>query len=49
MSMCFYNSLPNDGYSNRLILAAFSNSPFSGKTSKPIKNSYLTTFPDDKI
>ena len=31
--------------SNLLIVAAFSNSPFSDKTSSPVKNS---TLPDDK-
>ena len=30
------------------IVATFSNKSFSGKTSSPVKNSYLTTFPDDK-
>ena len=49
MSVCFFfNSQPNCEYSNLLIPAAFSNSPFSGKTSSPVKNSYLPTFPDSK-
>ena len=48
MPVCFFNSPPNGEYSNLLILPAFSNSPFPGKTSSPIKNSYLLTFPDDK-
>ena len=43
-----FNSLPNDEYSNLLIVAAFFNSPFSNKTSSLVKNSYLSTFPDDK-
>ena len=30
------------------IVAAFSNSHSSAKTSLPVKNSYLPTFPDDK-
>ena len=33
---------------NILITATFSNSPFSGKTSSPVKYSYLPTFPKDK-
>ena len=41
MSVCFFNTPPNDKYSNLLIIGAFSNSPFSGKTK-------LRTFPDDK-
>ena len=49
MSVCFFSSLPNGEYLNLLIVAAFSNSPFSGKTSLPVKNSYLLTFLDDKI
>ena len=31
-----------------LIVAAFSSSPLFGKTSWPVKNSYLLAFPDDK-
>ena len=46
MSNCSFNWLPNGEYSNPLIVAAFSNSPFSGKT--PFKNSYLPTFSDNK-
>ena len=30
------------------IVAAFPNSPLSGKTPSSAKNSYLLTFPDDK-
>ena len=44
----FFNSLHNGDYSNLLIVAAFSNSPFSGKTYSLVKNSYFPTFPDDK-
>ena len=49
MSVCYFNSLPNGKYSNLFIVAAFSGKSFSGKTSSPVKNSYLLTFPDDKI
>ena len=48
MAVCFLNSLHNSEYSNLLIVAAFFNNPFSGKTSLPVKNSYLPAFPDDK-
>ena len=48
MLVWFFKSLPHGEYLNLLIVAAFSNSPFSGKTSSPAKNSYLLTFPDDK-
>lgn len=48
MSVCFLNLLPNGEYSKILIVAVFPNSPFSGKTSSPVKNSYLPTFPDYK-
>ena len=47
MSVCFFNSLPNGEYSSLLFIAAYSSSPFSGKTSSPVKNSYLPTFSDD--
>ena len=48
MFVYFFNSLPIGEYSNILIVAAFSNSPFSRKTSSPVKFSYLLpTFPDD--
>ena len=46
--VCFFNTLCNDEYSNLLIVVAFSNSSFSGRTSPPIRNSYLQLFPDDK-
>ena len=46
---CFTMSeLPNGKYSNLLIVPAFSNKSFSGKTSPSVKNSYFLTFPDDK-
>ena len=48
MSVYFFKSLFNGEYSNLLIVAAFSNKPFSGKTSSLVKNSYLATFTDDK-
>ena len=32
MSVCFFNSLPNEEYSNLLTVAAFSDKPFSIKT-----------------
>ena len=46
MSVCFFNSFPNNEYSNLLIIAAFSNSPYSSKNSLPVRNSYLPTFLD---
>ena len=48
MSNCAFNSLPNGEYLNLFIVAAFSSKSFSGKTSLPVKNSYLLTFPHDK-
>ena len=48
MSVCAFNSLPNGEYSNLFVVAAFSSKSCSGKTSLPVKNSYLLTFPDDK-
>ena len=47
MLVCFFSSLPNDEYLNYLIVAAFCNSLFIGKTSL-VENSYLLTFLDDK-
>ena len=47
MPVCYLNSLPNGEFSNLLIVAASSNSTFFGKTSSPVKNLYLPTFPDD--
>ena len=48
MSVCAFNSLPNEEYSNLFIVAAFSNKFFSGKASLPVKNSCLLEFPDNK-
>ena len=48
MSVCAFNSLHNGEYPNLFIIAAFSSKSFSGKTSLPVKNSNLLTFPDDK-
>ena len=44
--VCFFNSLPNGGYSNLFIAAA--SKSFSGKISLSVKNSYLLKFFDDK-
>ena len=46
MPVCAFNSLPKGKYSNLLIVATFSSQSFSGKTSLPVKNLYLLTFPD---
>ena len=48
MSVCAFNSLSNGEYSNLFVVTAFSGKSFSGKTSLPLKKSYLLTFPDDK-
>ena len=48
MSVCTFNSLLKREYSNLLDVAAFFSKSFSGKTSFPVKFSYLLTFPDDK-
>ena len=48
MSVCAFNFLPDGEYSNILIVADFSSSSFSVNTCSPVKNSNLTTFPDDK-
>ena len=48
MSVCAFNYLSNEEYSDLFIVVAFSSKSFSGKTSLPVKNSYLLTFPDDK-
>ena len=48
MSVCAFNSLPNSEYSNLFVVAALSSMSFTGKTSLPVKNSYLLTFPNDK-
>ena len=42
-----FDSLPKGEYSNYLVLAAFSSKSFPGKTSLPVKNLSLLTFPDD--
>ena len=44
----FFNSLPNYEFSNIYNVATFSNKFISGKTSLPVKYSYLPTFCDDK-
>ena len=46
--MSFLNSIPNGEYSNLLIVAAFSNSPLSSKTSSLVKKLHLPVFPDDR-
>ena len=48
MSVCAFNSLPKGEYLNLLIVAAFSNKSFSGKTFLLVESSYLPTFTDDK-
>ena len=48
MSVFALNPLHEGRYSNLFIIAAFSSKSFSSKTSLPIKNSYLVTFPDNK-
>ena len=48
MSVSAFNSLPNRKYSDFFIVAAFSSKSFTGKTSLPVKNSYLVKFPEDK-
>ena len=48
MSVCGLNSLPKGKYSNLFIVAAFPSKCLAGKTSLPVKNSYLLTFLDDK-
>ena len=47
MALFLFNSLPNGKCSTLLILAAFSHKACSDKTSLPVSNSYLSTFPDD--
>ena len=49
MSVRFFNPLPSGEYSNLSLAAAFYNKTFSGKTYLPVTNSYLPTFPDDKV
>ena len=48
MSVCVFHSLSKGEYSNLYIFAVFCNKFSSGKTSFPVKNSYLLTFPDGK-
>ena len=48
MSVYVFNSLLNSEYSNLYVVAALSSMSFTDKTSLPVKNSYLLTFPDDK-
>ena len=48
MSVYAFNYLPKVSSSSLPTLAAFSSKSFSGKTSLPVRNSYLLTFPDDK-
>ena len=48
MPVCFFNLPSKSEYPNLSIVAAFPNSPSSGKTSSSVKNSYLLTFPDNK-
>ena len=48
MSVSFFNPLPKGEYSKLLIVVAFSNTSFSGKTSLLVKNAYLLTFSDTK-
>ena len=48
MSVCFFNLLLNGEYVNLLILTAFSNKSFFGKTSSPVNNSHLPTFSGHK-
>ena len=48
MLVCTFNSLPIREYLNLFIVTAFPSKSFSGKTSLPVKTSYLRKFPDDK-
>ena len=48
MSVFAFNSSPNGEYSNLFSAAAFSSKYFSDKTSVPVKNLHLLTFPDYK-
>ena len=49
MPIELFNLLPNEKNSNILIVAAFSNKSFYDKISFLVKNSYLATFPEDKV
>ena len=48
MSVCVFNFLPKGEYSNCFNAAAFPIKFFLGKIYLPVKNSFLSTFPDDK-
>ena len=48
VSVCALKSLLYREHSHILIVEAFSNSPFSDKTSSLVSHSYLTIFPDYK-
>ena len=48
MLVCSVYSFSYNKYSNLFNTTALSSKSFSGKTSLPVKNSYLLTFPDDK-
>ena len=48
MSVWAFNYLPNGEHSDHFFEAAFPSKSFSGKTSLPVKNSYLKTFSDDE-
>ena len=48
MSVCAFKFLPHGEYSKLFTVAASSSKSFSDKTSLPVKNSILLTFPDDK-
>ena len=48
MSVCAFNPLPKEKYSNLFIIAAFSRISFSGKMSLSLRNSYLPTVSENK-
>ena len=48
MSVCGFHFSSKGKYSNLFIVAAFYSKSFSAKTSSPIRNSNLLTFPYDK-
>ena len=48
MSVYAYNSLHKSKHSNFCSVAYFFKKSFLGKTSLPVKNSYLLIFPYDK-
>ena len=47
LSVCTFNYLPKVDYPSLPTLAAFSNKAFSRKTSLPVTNLHLLTFPCD--